>query len=136
WGCTASVEGGATPGGGATTSGAGTTGSGTSGTSGAAAGGAGSTVGTPLEVKLSGAPVYSRFVRLTNDQWENAVRDLLRLQAAPGLASTFEGAPPGGTFSNNERRLFITSGLWGDYESAAETLSQRLMQDAAALSKV
>lgn len=131
WGCTANLDGGSNPGAGAMAGG----GSG-GGSGGAAGGGTSSTNGTPLEVKLSGQPVYSRFVRLTNDQWENAVRDVLRLQAAPGLASSFEGAPPGGTFSNNERRLFITSGLWQDYESAAETLSQRLMQDAAALSKV
>jgi hypothetical protein len=136
WGCTASVDGGAPPGAGATPGGGGTSSMGSSGASGTATGGAASTVGTPLEVKLNGAPVYSRFVRLTNDQWENAARDLLRFQAAPGLASTFEGAPPGGTFSNNERRLFITSGLSGDYQLAAEALSQRLMQDATALSKV
>ena len=57
WGCTASVEGGAAPGAGATTGAGGTTGMGSSGGSGVAAGGAASTVGTPLEVKLNGAPV-------------------------------------------------------------------------------
>src|SRR3982751_3650143 len=77
WGCTANLEGGPNPGAGAT---AGTGSSG--GGSGGATGGATNTNGTPLEVKLSGQPVFSRFVRLTNDQWENAVRDVLHLQAA------------------------------------------------------
>jgi len=134
-GCTANIEGGTNPGSGAASAGS-SAAVGGAAVGGAAVGGAASTGKTPLTVELNGEPVYSRFVRLTNDQWENAVRDLLGLPAAPGLASSFEGAPPGGTFSNNERRLFITSGLWGDYESAAETLSQRVVQDPAVLSKV
>jgi len=85
---------------------------------------------------LDGTPVFSRFVRLTNEQWENTVKDLLQLTAPSGLTSTFEGAPPSGNFSNNEKSLFITSGLWTDYEAAAETLSQKVARDATALSKV
>ena len=79
---------------------------------------------------------FSRYVRLTHEQWENSVRDLLQLPALPGLSVTFTGDPPGGNFSNNERRLFMTSGLWSDYETAAETLSQQVARDATALSRV
>ena len=111
-----------TPGAGGATGNAGAT-----GTAGSAAG---------LAVTLEGAPIHSRFVRLTHDQWENSVRDLLQLSALPGMAGAFTGDPPGSTFANNERRLFVTSGLWSDYETAAETLSQRVARDAAALSKL
>jgi len=115
-------------------------GSGGSGSGGTGSGGSSGSGGTaapaPLSVILDGKPVNSRFVRLTNEQWENAVRDVLQLSAAPGLSSTFEGAPPNGNFSNNERALFITSGLWDDYQTAAEALSQQVVRDATALGKL
>jgi len=85
---------------------------------------------------LDGAPIFSRYVRLTHEQWENTVRDLLQLPALPGLSTTFTGDPPGSNFANNERSLFMTSGLWSDYETAAETLSQQVTRDATALSRV
>jgi hypothetical protein len=107
-------------------------GSGTTGTAGAT----GTAGGTGLGLTLEGTPIYARYVRLTHEQWENSVRDLLQLPALPGLSGTFEGDPPGATFSNNERGLFVTSGLWSDYETAAETLSQQVTRDAAALSRV
>jgi Protein of unknown function (DUF1592)/Protein of unknown function (DUF1588)/Protein of unknown function (DUF1595)/Protein of unknown function (DUF1587)/Protein of unknown function (DUF1585) len=85
---------------------------------------------------LEGQPIHSRFVRLTHEQWEQSVRDLLKLAAVPGLSSGFTGDPPGGTFSNNERKLFVTSPLWGDYQRAAETLSQQVTHDAASLARI
>ena len=106
-----------------------TGGGGSAGTTGAAA-------ASGLGLILDGAPVFSRYVRLTHEQWENSVKDLLQLPALPGLSGTFTGDPPGSTFSNNERRLFMTSGLWSDYETAAETLSQQVARDATALSRV
>jgi len=90
----------------------------------------------PPGLLLDGTPIFSRYVRLTNDQWENAVRDLLQLPALSGLSSSFTPDPPGSTFTNNESRLFMTAGLWSDYETAAETLSQQVTHDATALSKV
>jgi len=113
--------------------GPGTAGAGASGVGGAAgSAGAGAAPGLTLD----GAPNYSRYVRLTHEQWENTVRDLLQLPALPGLSTTFTSDPPGSNFSNNERRLFMTSGLWSDYETAAETLSQQVARDATALSRV
>ena len=85
---------------------------------------------------LDGQPIRSRFVRLTHEQWEQSVRDLLQLTAVSGLSSGFTGDPPGGTFTNNERKLFVTAGLWGDYQRAAETLSQRVTHDAASLTRI
>jgi hypothetical protein len=109
---------------------------GTAGGSGST-GNAGSTgSGAAPGLTLDGMPIRSRYVRLTHAQWENSVRDLLQLPALPGLSATFTGDPPGTTFANNERRLFVTSGLWADYETAAETLSQQVARDATALSRV
>ena len=123
------------PGSGAAT-GTGSGGNGLSGGGGAS--GSAGTGGVPAApgLTLDGAPIFSRYVRLTHEQWENTVRDLLQLPAVPGLSATFTGDPPGSTFANNERRLFMTSGLWSDYETAAETLSQQVARDATALSRV
>ena len=87
-------------------------------------------------VSLDGNPVHSRLVRLTHEQWEHSVRDVLRLAADPGLTSGFTGDPPNGTFSNNERALVVTPNLRLDYQRAAEALSQRVARDAAALARI
>jgi hypothetical protein len=123
------------PGSGAT-AGGGSAGPGTAGAGGADPTGAAGATGAAPGLTLDGAPVHSRYVRLTHEQWENSVRDLLQLPALPGLSTTFTGDPPVGNFTNNERRLFMTSGLWSDYETAAETLSQQVARDATALSRV
>lgn len=109
-----------------------------SGSGGSMSGGSGGNTasGDAPGLLLDGAPVFSRYVRLTHAQWENSVRDLLQLSGLPGLSGTFTSDPPGSTFTNNERRLFMTSGLWSDYESAAEALSQQVARDATALSKI
>jgi hypothetical protein len=87
-------------------------------------------------LNLDGTPIYSRFVRLTHAQWEESVRDVLRLPDVPGLSSTFTSDPPEGTFSNNERALYVTPTLRGDYLRAVETLSQSIVSDPAALSRL
>jgi hypothetical protein len=92
--------------------------------------------GAPPSVSLNGKPVHSRLVRLTHEQWEHSVRDVLRLDGDPGLTSGFTGDPPNGTFSNNERALVVTPNLRLDYQRAAEQLSQRVARDAAALARV
>lgn len=139
-----SGSGGAGPGasgsGSGSTSGAapGTTGGsvGTSGTGSSSAGTPGSGGDGPSGVRLKGAPQYYRFVRLTHDQWEATVRDVLKLTALPGLSTSFASDPPNGTFSNNERALFVSSTLWSDYGRAAETLSTKVTGDAQALSRL
>lgn len=87
-------------------------------------------------VALNGAPVRSRMVRLTHAQWEHSVRDVLRLDADPGLTGSFAGDPPNGSFSNNERALTVTPNLRLDYQRAAEELSQRVARDPAALARI
>ena len=114
---------------GATTGGGGASGS--TGTGGSIGGGPGG-----YNIALGGAPIHSHFVRLTHQQWENSVRDLLKLAAVPGLSTAFTTDPPEGTFSNNERALYVTSGLRGDYERAAEDLAKRVSGNAQALAAV
>lgn len=87
-------------------------------------------------VALNGTPVRSRVVRLTHAQWEHSVRDVLQLDADPGLSTSFTGDPPNGSFSNNERALTVTPNLRLDYQRAAEELSQRVARDPAALARV
>ena len=114
---------------------------GSSGTSGGQGGGAGSTAGTggttePGSVALHGSPIFTRFVRLTHEQWELSMRDLLELGATPGFAGTFTSDPPDGTFSNNERALYVTATLRGDYQRAVETLSEQVARSADARARI
>ncbi|HET9959726.1 MAG TPA: DUF1592 domain-containing protein [Polyangiaceae bacterium] len=103
---------------------------------GGAAGGSLSSNPGASGVALKGTPAFHRFVRLTHEQWEASVRDLLRLAAVPGLSAGFAGDPPNGSFTNNERALFVSSTLWGDYQRAAETLAAQITSDTQALSKL
>jgi hypothetical protein len=72
-----------------------------------------------------------RFPRLTHAQWETTVKDLFRLPAESGLSATFTPDPQLGRFDNNIARLTLTSGLWRDYQQAAETIADRVLDDAA-----
>jgi hypothetical protein len=75
----------------------------------------------PGEIDLTGNPIYTRVQRLTNEQWENAVTDILRLPERHELSAAF--APPLSgltTFTNNEQVLFVTSREFDDFESGAE----------------
>jgi hypothetical protein len=66
----------------------------------------------------------TRFARLSHRQWENAVRDLLGLRAAPGLAGRFRGDPIPGKFDNNGGTLSVDDDLRRDYREAAERLAE------------
>jgi len=149
-GAGASGQGGSSASGGASGSGAtasggsgaatvGGTGGGTGGTGLTGSGGTGLTGSggaASSGIPLTGAPAYHRFVRLTHEQWEASVRDLLELPAVPGLSPGFAPDPPNGTFSNNERSLYVSSDLRTDYQRAAETLAAQVAGDAAALARV
>jgi len=87
-------------------------------------------------IVFRGEPVYSRFVRLTHEQWERGVRDLLRLPDVPGLANTFVPDPPAGKFANNERRLQMTEQLTADYTRVAAELAVAVTSDSSALSRL
>ncbi len=87
----------------------------------------------PGGLKLRGTPKYFRVVRLTHAQWENSVRDVLQLPATPGLSTTFIPDPPDGTFSNNERALYVSDTLSRDYQRGAETVAASVAGNAAQL---
>jgi hypothetical protein len=130
-------------GGASATGGTGTGGTGTGGTStgGTGTGGTGlsggsgtGNIGEPKPLDLAGEPIYTRFMRLTHEQWENSVADILRLPEKPGLASTFEPSVLGATdFSNNEIVLTVSSTLWSSYQVASETLATRATGTTQAL---
>jgi hypothetical protein len=76
-------------------------------------------------------------MRLTHEQWENSVTDLLGLPANPGLSSTFEPSVLGSTdFSNNEIVLTVSSSLWSSYQVASETLATQATGTTQALSSL
>ncbi|HTV25294.1 MAG TPA: DUF1592 domain-containing protein [Polyangiaceae bacterium] len=79
-----------------------------------------------------------RFARLTHSQWENSVRDLLRLDATSGLSSTFpsDARTAGFLFDNHELSLEVDQVLAGAYASAAESLAARVTSDATLLARL
>jgi len=117
------------PGGGA---GAGS-GSGSSTGSAAAAGQSGGTV----PIGMSGEPLYSRFLRLTNSQWENSVRDLLKLSSPTGQSEQLLPAVAGTTdFDNNERVVVVNNANWSDFQTAAEAVAAKVTVTDQALQAV
>jgi len=91
----------------------------------------------PAPVNLHGKPIYTRFFRLTNDQWENTVRDILRLDGPTGVSEGFLDAVAGTTdFDNNERVVFVDNTSWADFQLAAETVADKVTATDAALQNV
>jgi len=76
------------------------------------------------------------FPRLTHAQWENSVRDVLRLDADSGLSGSFEPDTRVSYFDNNARALRVSSDLWDDYQGAAESLAEMATTDGAALARL
>lgn len=98
---------------------------------GAAPDGAGGGVGTD-------ATPRGRVVRLSHAQWENSVRDLLRLEAPSGLSATFpmEASGAGYLFDNRAEALQVEPSLWGAYGPAAATLAQIVTRSLTSLSRI
>jgi len=100
--------------------------------------GSGGTVSTPAMLDLRGSPTYYRFVRLTNEQWSNSVRDLLAITAPTDIAANFHASPSGDAhdFANNEQNLDIDMPKWQDYQGASEALATQVTASDAILAKV
>src|SRR5258708_6693580 len=116
--------GGVTTGGGTNggpTTGGGTTGGVTTGT-GTAGGPCPGFMG-PVVTKPSAT---SRFVRLNHEQWENTVRDILKLAAPLGLSSAFVPQPLRSTFDTNGPLLAAGPDLASDYHSPPSTAAPKL----------
>jgi hypothetical protein len=131
------TTGGTTTGGGATTGGTTTGGGGaTTGGAGGSTGGAGGGAGTPMGPINSRPSASSRFVRLNHQQWENSVRDVLKLPASLGLSNAFVAEPLRSTFDTNGSLLSVSPDLWKDYQTAAETVGNKIARDPALLASV
>lgn len=87
---------------------------------------------------LEDAPSTTRFSRLTNEQWQRSVRDVLNLNALPTEESQFfETIGVGATdFVNDQSRLQMTNTQWEQFQSAAEALAKRVSASDAAMQTV
>ena len=84
------------------------------------------------DTRPAGPPsAADRFPRLTHAQWEATVKDLFQLPAMSGLSAAFTPDPQLGRFDNNIARLSTSSGLWRDYQTAAETIAGRVTTEPA-----
>ena len=92
---------------------------------------------TTGKVGLSGTPLYTRFMRLTNTQWENSVHDLLKLTQPTGQSEQFLHAVSGTTdFDNNERVVVVNNDNWSDFQTAAEAVAAKVTATDQALQAV
>jgi hypothetical protein len=115
----------------------GTVGSGGTAGTGGTAGSGGTGVPTGSTVSLEGEPIYSRFLRLTNSQWENSVKDILKLSAATGQSDQFLHSVAGLTdFDNNERVVQVNNDNWSDFQLAAEAVAAKVTASDSALQAV
>jgi hypothetical protein len=88
-------------------------------------------------MNLQGAPIYTRFNRLTNEQWERAVQDILKLPSPPGQAVNFETPVSGTTdFANNEHVLTVSNSLWQSYQAASEAVATLATASDAAVQRI
>jgi hypothetical protein len=100
------------------------------------AGQGGQTSGTG-SIALHGTPLYSRFLRLTNSQWENSVHDILKLSAATGQSEQFLHAVANTTdFDNNEQVVVVNNDNWSDFQGAAEAVVAKVTATDQALKAV
>src|SRR5688572_12206092 len=96
----------------------------------------------PREVNVEPSDVRpapsGRFNRLTHQQWENSVRDLLLLNETPGLSEAFpaDARTAGFIFDNHMTSLETDQVLSAAYANAAEALAERVSTDSALLTRL
>ncbi len=73
----------------------------------------------------------TRFFRLTHQQWENSVQDLLGLSEPTGFSSEFRADPfeGGFIFDNNAVALEVDQALWSGYQRAAVDVAVMVADD-------
>lgn len=78
-----------------------------------------------------------RLVRMTHPQWEQATRDVLKLDAATGLSGSFYDDPLGsGNFDNDAQALEVSTQLWDHYREAAEALAAQTIASPERLERL
>lgn len=91
----------------------------------------------PFEGPIVSDPApSSRFIRLNHRQWENTVRDLLRLPELSGLSSSFVAEPSTGRFDTHGGTLTVSGPQWLSYRKAAEILAKQTARDPQALAAI
>ncbi len=108
------------------------TGTGTGSQSGTGGAGAGSIPPNPPPTAM--VPT-SRVIRLSHSQWVNTVKDLLKLSDISAIASTVTGDAVVG-FDNDGESLFVDTQLREDLQDAASALTDKVVNDAAALARI
>lgn len=93
-------------------------------------------VGTFAGPILSSPSASTRFARLNHVQWENSVRDALKLSAPLGLSASFVAEPLRSTFDTNGAVLSVSPDTFRDYQIAAESLASTLAHDAMLLTRI
>lgn len=79
----------------------------------------------------------TRFPKLSNEQWENSVRDVFYLDAPTGLAESFAPGPADGGYDNQAAAGQTVAGdAWQRYQVAAEALAKLVTDDAQKLAKL
>lgn len=109
-----------------------------------AGGGAGSTeppiprppAGTFAGPIVSTPGASSRFSRLNHVQWENTVRDALKLSTPSGLSGSFVAEPLRSTFDTNGSVLSVSQDTFRDYQIASESLAKTIAHDSAILGRL
>lgn len=91
----------------------------------------------PRPLSLEGGPIYTRVMRLTNEQWQRSVQSILGLANPPDAARSFEEPVAGTTdFANNEHVLAVNNALWQSYQLASEQAAGLATGNASALTRV
>ena len=86
-------------------------------------------------ITLDGAPLYTRVQRLTKEQWQRAVTDILRLDS-PAAPLQAKAAPGAADFANNEKLLFVDAEVETDFEIGSEVAAARATGSADALARL
>ena len=73
-------------------------------------------------------------MRLSHWEWEQTIRELFGLD---GVSISLVSDPLGGkAFDNNQSALRVGRSLWRDYQTAAETLAERVTSDPTLLARL
>jgi hypothetical protein len=92
-------------------------------------------VGTFAGPIVSQPSTSSRFVRLNHKQWENSVRDALKLAQSLGLSGSFVAEPLRSAFDTNGSLLSVSADTFRDYQIAAESLAVTVAHDSAVMAR-